>query len=111
MLRVRETIVLAFILFFSGIPFSSAGSRPMEQLPKDILRWSTLWMKVSQGMYDVHQEDGPLAAVTWGPAKGTGMFLYSMGKELWDGAKPDERPGHRSRQDSSVKGVIFSYEF
>ena len=64
-----------------------------------------------QQMLEVGRDEGPLAALTWGPTKGTVKLIESTTKELWDVAKPDkERPGRRPGGDGP-KGLIIRYEF
>ncbi len=105
---MAASVVLSGMMI--GPPLVFAESRPLEQLPKDLLRWSTLWMDIPKQMYEVGQEDGPLAALTWGPTKGTAVMVQSTTKELWDVVKPDQRPHQRQGQDHS-KGLIVRYEF
>jgi len=91
-------------------PAAFAESRPIEQLPGDVVRWSTLWVAIPKSMVEVGQEDGPLAALTWGPVKGTAALVESTAKEVWDTVKPDHTPGHRPNSPHP-KGLIFRYEF
>jgi len=88
----------------------SAESKPIEQLPKDVVRWSTLWVNVPKEMVEVGQEYGPLAALTWGPTKGTAVMIESTTEELWKAMKPDKRSRRRLEGDGT-KGLIFRYEF
>lgn len=81
----------------------AADSKPLEDLPSDLARWSTLWMELPRQMYGVGQEEGPVSAMTWGSVRGTVKLVNTTSKALWDAAKQDQRPG---------KGhAIFRYEF
>lgn len=105
---MAASLVISGVMF--GLPLVFAESRPIEQLPKDLLRWSTLWMDIPKQMYAVGQEEGLLAALTWGPTKGTAVMVQSTTKEVWDVVKPDQRPHQRQGRDSP-KGLIVRYEF
>ncbi len=96
--------------FMSGGPFALAASRPITQLPEDVVRVSTSWVVIPKDMVEVGREHGPLAALTWGPAKGMTTLVQSTASEIWDTVKPDKK---RSRLASHgrPKGVIFRYEF
>lgn len=87
-----------------------AEERPFKQLPHDLLRWSLAWVAIPQQMVEVGRAYGPLAALTWGPAKGTAVLVDTTTKELWSAAKQDDRPRRRSREDYA-KGVMFRYAF
>jgi len=106
----RFVIVGASVWMLAGVLSAFAASRPIEQLPKDLARWSTLWAAIPKSMAKVGQDDGPLAALTWGPVKGTVVLVESTTKEVWNTVKPDQRPGHRLRSQHP-KGLIFRYEF
>ncbi len=110
MTRVVGIGVLIAGVWLGAVMPVFAESRPIKQLPSDVVRWSTMWVAVPQEMYAVGLEEGPLAAVTWGPAKGTVTFVKSTTQEFWDVVKPDEKPGHRAptRRDT---GLIARYEF
>ena len=104
---VMSGLIVSVVLVTA--PMAQAESRPLAQLPADVVRWSTLWMAIPEQMYEVGQEEGPLSAVTWGPAKGTAKFIDSTAKEVWACVKPDEHPVRRASDD--VKGAILRYEF
>jgi len=87
----------------------AAQSKPISELPKDLVRWSTLWMDVPRAMYDVGMEEGPVTAVMWGPVKGTVMLMRTTTHTLWEAAQPEKRPGHQSK--ARRPGVILQYEF
>ena len=88
----------------------AAESKPLSELPRDLVRWSTLWMDVPRAMYAVGMEEGPLTAVTWGPVKGTAMLMKTTAQTLWEAAQPEQRPGYQS-QARRPAGVMFQYEF
>lgn len=104
-------IVVAWGMVMGVAKLASAQSRPLEQLPKDVAKWSTVWVEVPKQMYEVGKDDGPLAALTWGSAKGTAVMIDSTTKDLWNAWKPDEKPGHESTADDDVTGPLFRYEF
>jgi len=103
-------IVAASVGMLVGVPPAFAASKPLEKLPEDIARWSTLWVAIPKSMAKVGQDDGPLAALTWGPVKGTAVLVESTTKEVWDTVKPDQRLGHHPGSQHP-KGLIFHYEF
>ncbi len=109
---MRSLTIMASVMIgvWVGSLVASAESRPLKQLPADIVRWSTVWVNIPEQMYVVGQEEGPLAAMTWGPAKGAVVMVQSTTQELWEAMKPDERPGHRS-QHGDVHGALLRYEF
>jgi len=87
----------------------AAQSKPLSELPGDLARWSTLWMDVPRAMYDVGMEEGPVAAVTWGPVKGTVMLIHTTTRTLREMAQPEKPTAHKSQ--GRRPGVIFQYEF
>ncbi len=101
--------------FMSGESLAFAASRPIEQLPEDVVRVSTSWMVIPKDMVEVGREHGPLAALTWGPAKGMSTFVRSTVSEIWDTVKPDKkrsRLASRGRsQGERPHGMLFRYEF
>ena len=101
-------VVLGMIV--AGGPWLQAERRPVERLPKDLVRWSTVWVAIPQQMYAVDRDYGPFAALTWGPSKGAVMMVASTAKELWEAAKKEERPGRRPGE-KEFKGVVVRYEF
>ena len=110
---MRRTVFLGVVLvtgLVGGEPLAFAASRPIKQLPGDIVRVSTIWMAIPKDMVEVGREHGPLAALTWGPAKGMTTFVRSTASEIWDTVKPDKK---RSRLASRGRpnGAIFRYEF
>lgn len=100
----------AFAWLLGWSPSAFAASRPIEQLPEDIARWSTLWVAVPKSVVEVGRVHGPLAALTWGPAKGLAALVESTTNEVWNTVKPDEKPSDRPRSQHP-KGLIFRYEF
>ena len=101
-------VVIAGLWCMGGV-VQAAESKPLSELPRDLARWSTLWMDVPRAMYDVGMEEGPVTAMTWGPVKGTAMLIQTTTQTLWEMAQPEKRPGHRS--NGQRPGVIFQYEF
>ena len=104
---MRRVLLLIGFVATSMTATASADVKPLNELPTDVGRWSTMWIAVPQQMYRVGLEHGPVAAVTWGPAKGAAVMVESTTRELWNAAQPDHRPGRQS-EDS---GVIFRYDF
>jgi len=93
-----------------GMGSAYAESRPLKQLPSDLLRWSTIWTEVPRAIYEVGRRDGPVAAVTWGPTQGTARLIESTTEEVWKAMKPDKRPRSRAH-GKDVKGIVARYEF
>lgn len=106
MSRVLFVIVTILAMFVSGEPSAFAESKAIRQLPTDVARWSTLWLAVPKDMVEVDREHGPLAALTWGPVKGTASFVRSSVAEVWETVKVDQQ---RERQRPA--GAILYYEF
>ena len=110
---MKRAFVVAVIMatgLMSGGPLALAASRPITQLPEDVVRMSTSWMVIPKDMVEVGREHGPLAALTWGPAKGMTTFVRSTASGIWDTVKLDKtrsRPASRGRPN----GAIFRYEF
>ncbi len=102
-------VVMGVMLVAGRAGLVYAENRSIEQLPDDLFRWSTMWIKIPQEMMVEGQEPGPLAALTMGPANGTAAMVEETGQDVWSAAKPDKRPGHRRPDGGS--GAIFCYEF
>ena len=110
MKRILFAGVILLATVVVGRSSAFAESRPIKQLPSDVARLSTLWLTVPVSMIETGQEYGPLAALTWGPAKGTVEFARATKKEVWDSVKPDQKRGYRSRTQREI-GPVFRYEF
>ncbi len=113
---MKRAFVVAVIMstgFMGGEPLALAASRSIKHLPEDVVRMSTSWMVIPKDMVEVGREHGPLAALTWGPAKGMTTFVRSTASEIWNTVKPDKTDKTRSRLASRgrPKGAIFRYEF
>lgn len=87
----------------------AAERKPIEQLPGDVVRWSTTWAQIPKQMTEVSREEGPLSGLTWGPAKGTALMFRATTEALWELAQPDEQPVARGRDREP--GMILRYEF
>ena len=105
----RLLVISGFVATLLVPELAVAKSKPLQDLPKDLLRWSLCWIAIPQQMAEEHRDNGPLAAVALGPPKGTAAMVESTTRELWEAAKPDQRRGPARKSD--VKGVIFRYEF
>lgn len=103
-------ILIGSVMASEAGPVWAAQSKPINELPTDLAHWSTMWVEVPRQMYGVGQEEGPVAAITWGPVRGTVMFVNATTKALWDVAKPEMRPAHRSRNKEPF-GPMLRYEF
>ena len=108
--RILLAIALVFGLILSGQLDARARSRPLRELPSDVSRWSTTWMAIPQQVAEVGREHGPLAAMTWGPAKGTARFVRSTVEEVWDAAKLDHQSDGRAANPWPT-GPIIQYKF
>lgn len=96
--------------FLAGTGAAQAEGRSIKQLPSDLVRCSLLWTEVPKQMVEVGKDEGPVAALTWGPVKGTAVMVESATKGIWDVMKSN----HATRRYSSRKnpsGPIFRYEF
>ena len=109
----RIAMVAGLALSLVGAPPCSlaAQHKSIRQLPDDVVRWSTAWLIIPEQMYEVAQTNGPVAALTWGPAKGAAVMVHSTIKGLWEAAKPDPRPVRRAQQPNEPRGVMLRYEF
>jgi hypothetical protein len=88
----------------------AADTRPIEQLPKDIFRISTLWAHIPQGMADVGREEGVASALVWGPARGAAVMMQKTSDEIWSTVKPNQKKRRGERRNEPA-GVILRYEF
>ena len=87
----------------------AAESKPIEQLPGDVVRWSTTWMEIPKQMIQVSRDEGPLSGFMWGPAKGTMLMVRSTTAALWEVVKPTQQPVPAGREKDS--GALLRYEF
>ena len=102
--------LMAVGVWLAGMGIAVAGGQPIGQLPVDVARWSTFWIAVPNEMADVGQEYGPLAALTWGPIKGTAHMVQSVAKELWGVAKMDWTRGTQANR-GRPNNALLRYEF
>ena len=106
MSRVLFVVAIVLAVFVGEEPSAFAQSKAIRQLPTDLAGWSTLWLGVPKDMVEVGREHGPLAAMTWGPVKGTASFVRSSVAEVWETVKVDQQ-SERQRP----AGAILYYEF
>lgn len=106
MKQIQIKIVAFMLMAIATDSYVFAATKPIGQLPKDVVRWSTIWVEIPKQMVNVGKEQGPLAALTWGPVKGTVSFVQSAVKEAWETAKADDRP-----KNKGSNGSIFRYVF
>ena len=114
MKRLLWIAMLGWWLWWLGRATAYAESRPIKQLPSDLARWSTMWVAVPEEMYHVGHDYGPIAGLTWGPAKGAAKMVEFTTKEVWSALKVDEKEKRRRGQYARTggpKGPIFRYEF
>ena len=93
-----------------GTGSAQAEGRSIKQLPSDLVQCSLLWTEVPKQMVEVGKDDGPVAALTWGPVKGTAVMVASATQNVWDVMKSN----HATMHDSSRKnpnGPVVRYEF
>ncbi|MBI4354751.1 MAG: hypothetical protein HY595_05885 [Candidatus Omnitrophica bacterium] len=103
----RQSALLLFLL--PSMSVMAAERKPIEQLPGDVVRWSTTWAEIPKQMFQVGQEEGPLSGLTWGSAKGTAVMIRSTTDVVWELVKPDSHPEPKGREKKP--GVILHYEF
>ncbi len=108
--RVAVIMIMGCWMASAASATGAAESKPLNDLPTDLTYWSTMWVEVPRQMYGVGQEEGPIAAMTWGPVRGTVMLVNATTKALWDAAKPETRPAHQSR-NKQLLGPMLRYEF
>lgn len=111
MWRTAVVLGLVFGCFWCRGARAYAESRPIEQLPRDLAKWSTMWWAIPEQMVDVASVYGPVAALTWGPAKGTWTMLDRTSRDVWQAAKSEKRPGRTSPYRKQPAGAILRYEF
>ncbi len=87
----------------------AAERKPIDQLPGDVVRWSTTWMEIPKQVAEVSRNEGPLSGVVWGPAKGTALMIRSTTAALWELAQPEQQPVPQGRDREP--GMIVRYEF
>ena len=87
----------------------AAEVRPIEALPKDVVRIGTLWSHIPRQMAEVGREDGMVSAVIWGPVRGAAVMVQKTGDELWSTVKP-AKPRKGVHRNDPV-GAILRYEF
>jgi hypothetical protein len=88
---------------------AGAQTKPIEDLPGDVAHWSSLPLEVPKAMASVGGEEGPISAVTWGPAKGTAVVIQTLTEDVWLAVKPEpDKPAHRRHEPV---GPLFRYEF
>ncbi len=104
--RVVFVAAIVLAMFLGGEPSAFAESKAIRQLPMDVARWSTLWLVVPKEMIEVDRKHGPLAAMTWGPIKGTTSFVRSSVAEVWETVKVDQQS-----EREQPAGAILYYEF
>lgn len=93
-----------------GASGAQAQGRSIKQLPSDLVRCSLLWTEVPKQMVAVGKDDGPVAALTWGPVKGTAVMIESATKGVWTVMKAN-RAAQRYSSRKNPNGPIFRYEF
>ena len=111
-MRARFGMVTALMVLMSAsaaMPAWAEG-RPIEKLPGDVVRWSTMWMMIPAEIAKETREHGPVAGVMWGPAKGTAVMLDSTSREIWKASTAPDRPSIAPKR-SNPKGPIFRYDF
>ena len=108
----RIAVVAALALSVIGAPRSHAAQhKSIQQLPGDVVRWSTAWRSIPEQMYEVSKTDGPVAGLTWGPVKGAAVMVHSAVTGLWEAAKSDQQPDRRAQHPHESRGVLLRYEF
>lgn len=110
MRRALASAVVVVGLLGAATSSECAESKPIAELPGDLVRWSTMWMDIPQQMVAVGQEEGPLAAMTWGPVRGAAVFMNTTTKALWEAAQSEQRAGHQL-SGKRPNDAIFRYEF
>ena len=99
---------MAIALGMVGTVFA-AESKPIEQLPGDVVRWSTTWMEIPNQMVQVSRDEGPVSGLLWGPAKGTALMIRSPTAALWEMVRPEQRAVPPGREQGA--GALLRYEF
>ncbi len=107
----RNLVMMVGVAMTWGVATAvpAAERKPIEQLPGDVVRWSTTWAEIPKQMVQVSQDEGPLSGLMWGPAKGTAMMMRSTTDVVWEMIKPDQRPEPKGREKKP--GMVFHYEF
>jgi hypothetical protein len=107
--RNRVLIVAMLMVWGMAGALLAAERKPIEQLPGDVVRWSTTWMEIPKQMAEVSRDEGPVSGLMWGPAKGTALMFRSTTNALWELVKPAQQPVLPGREKAS--GAILHYEF
>ena len=93
-----------------GAASAWAEGRSIKQLPSDVARCSLFWIDVPKQMVEVGKDDGPVAALTWGPVKGTAVMVASATQNVWDLMKSNQATTHDSSR-KNPNGPVVRYEF
>lgn len=93
-----------------GASGAQAEGRSIKELPADLVRCSLLWTEVPKQMIEVGKDDGPVAALTWGPVKGTAVMVESATTGVWTVMKSNHA-ATRYASRKNPNGPIFRYEF
>lgn len=77
----------------AAVSLSQVGfaEQSLEQLPKDVISFSLVWVALPQTMAEVTKDHGPLAGVSWGVVKGTGDVAGRVMDLLDEGPASERR--------------------
>ena len=104
-------VALGILMNWNSTGFAQVSltqTKPIGELPQDVVSLSTGWTQIPKGAYEVAKEHGPVAGAILGPVKGTATFVKWTAEELWNALKTetDQKP-----QSLEERGLAFRYEF
>lgn len=107
----RDCFVVMGMAIALGMAGTAAAAerKPIEQLPGDVVRWSTTWMEIPNQMVQVSRDEGPVSGFLWGPAKGTALMIRSTTDALWEMVRPEQHAVPPGREQGT--GALLRYEF
>jgi len=108
-----RTLMIALVMagiLFNWATTGFAETKPISELGRDVVTFSTAWAAIPGTAYQVGREQGVLAGLALGPAKGTAQFAKQTAAELWRVVKPDDNP-RPSLIDDAPSGLAFRYAF
>ncbi|MBI4354848.1 MAG: hypothetical protein HY597_00175 [Candidatus Omnitrophica bacterium] len=66
--------------------FVPAGwTKDIQELPRDLATWSTLWMEVPQAVSEETRANGPVQGIVVGPWEGMASMVETVGGEATRG--------------------------
>ena len=100
-------VALGILINWASVGF--AQTKPLSDLPQDVVMFSTGWTEIPKQMYQAGQESGTIAGVARGSAEGAGNFVTKTARGIWNVLKPN--PEHQAGRLDQPSGLAFRYAF